>query len=181
MSGTRLVLAPLWVSFAQSSRPHSVTLTVISLCGAASDILDGYIARWTGTSSQFGRWLDSTADITFILSGLWCEARGGVIPYYLPALVAASFAQYVLDSVLIHGSAFPIKSRLGHWAGIFNYFLLILLAWAPKKHAPQLSDHLWLIIALFYLSAMFERAKTYRRAHAAGAVLPGQRQVSRPC
>ncbi len=126
------------------------------------------------TSSQFGRWLDSTADATFILSGLACKAYTGVIPYYVPALVAASFTQYVLDSVLIRGSTIPVKSRLGHWAGIFNYLFLMLLAWTSGRTTEPLLHHLSPFVALFYLAAMLERAKTYQIARTSTAILSSQ-------
>lgn len=41
--------------------------TVYALCGI-SDIADGYIARKTGTESEFGSRLDSVADAVFVLS-----------------------------------------------------------------------------------------------------------------
>jgi hypothetical protein len=77
-------------------------------------------------------------------------------------LVAVSFAQYVIDSVLIRGSAVPVKSRLGHWAGVFNYIIVIVLVWAPPPRSPgTLLRDLAPMIGLFYLAAMCERALFY--------------------
>jgi phosphatidylglycerophosphate synthase len=155
---------------------HPGILRAIALGGAASDLLDGRIARWTLSVSRFGRWLDNVADIVFVLAVLSCEAHARVIPIYLPALVAASFAQYVADSVWIRGSAVPIKSRLGHWAGIFNYVIVIILAWAPPPRlAGALLRDLAPMIAVFYLAAMGERAISYRLAcglHRVTAIKP---------
>jgi phosphatidylglycerophosphate synthase len=164
LSASRLVLAFVWIAvffFSDRSRPQ--ILRAIALGGAASDFLDGRVARWTHSAGRFGRWLDSTADIVFVLTALTCESYAGFIPVYLPALVAASFSQYVIDSVLIRGSTIPVKSRVGHWGGILNYIIVIVLAWAPPPQSPGvLLRDLSPLIALFYLGAMFERALSYR-------------------
>jgi len=138
-------------------------LRTISLAGATSDLLDGQIARWTHSASHFGRWLDNLADIAFILTVFSCAAYEGMIPVYLPALVAASFLQYVADSLLLRGSPIPLKSRLGHWAGAFNYIIVIVIAWTRPAPGTWLRG-LAPMIGLFYLAAMFERAAAYRNA-----------------
>lgn len=162
VSASRFGLACIWAAVFFWDRSHPQILGVIALGGAASDFLDGRIARWTHSASRFGRWLDSVADIVFVLTALSCETWAGVIPVYLPALVAASFTQYVADSVLIRGSAIPVKSRLGHWGGIFNYIIVVVLAWAPPPRLPgTLLREFSPMIALFYLAAMFERALSY--------------------
>ena len=110
VSALRFILAFIWVAVFFAARPHRWILRTIALSGAVSDLLDGPIARWTHSASRFGRWLDSVADIAFILTVLSCETFAGVIPIYLPALIAASFTQYVLDSVLIRACSVPVKS-----------------------------------------------------------------------
>lgn len=162
VSASRFILACIWAAVFFARRSYPQILRAIALGGAISDFLDGRIARWTHSTSRFGRWLDSVADIVFILTLLSCQTYAGIIPAYLPALVAASFAQYVADSVLIRGSAVPVKSRLGHWAGIFNYIIVIVLAWAPPPRLPgTLLRELAPMIGLFYLAAMCERALSY--------------------
>jgi hypothetical protein len=65
------------------------------------------------------------------------EARAGSIPAYIPVLIALSFAQYALDSVVILGSATPVATRLGHWGGVINFVLVITLACAPPPRLPE--------------------------------------------
>lgn len=165
VSASRFILACIWVVIFFGDRFHPGILRTIALGGAASDFLDGRIARWTLSASRFGRWLDNLADIIFVLTVLSCESYVRTIPIYLPVLIAASFAQYVIDSVWISGSAVPIKSRLGHWAGIFNYVIVIILAWAPPPRLMgRLLRNLAPMIGMFYLAAMCERAMSYRLA-----------------
>jgi phosphatidylglycerophosphate synthase len=181
VSASRFAFACIWVAVSFCAHGGSVALGVIALCGAASDLLDGWIARRTASASHFGRWLDGAADIVFILVALSCEAYAGVIPFYLPALVAASFVQYAADSVLIRGSMVPIKSRLGHQAGILNYVIVIVLAWTPWLRLPgvimRVSPPL---IACFYVAAMSERVLFYGTARGtAGTSASGQQSMGR--
>jgi len=116
VSTSRFILACIWVAVFFAHHSHPQILRAIVLGGAVSDFLDGRIARWTHSAGQFGRWLDNAADIVFILTVLSCQTYAGVIPVYLPALIAASFAQYVVDSVLIRGSA--VQSKAGSATGL---------------------------------------------------------------
>jgi phosphatidylglycerophosphate synthase len=162
ISGLRLALACVWVVVFCRNPTPSETLLLIALGAAASDFFDGRIARFMQSEGLFGRWLDGVADVVFILAALCCEVYAGAIPVYVPALIAASFAQYALDSLLIRGSAVPVKSRLGHWAGVFNYVMVILLAWAPP---PRLAGVVLRdcspLIAVLYLAAIYERTLAY--------------------
>jgi phosphatidylglycerophosphate synthase len=170
LSASRCVFAGIWLTaFLAGAGPE--TMGTIAFAGAASDFLDGRIARWTHSASGVGRWLDSVADIVFVLTALGCESAAGAIPLYIPALIAASFAQYAIDSVLIRGSSVPIKSSLGHWGGVLNYILVILLAWLPPPLWPGvLLRNLSPVIATFYVAAILERTLSYR---------PGWRRRSR--
>src|SRR5207245_858749 len=102
------------------------------------DFIVGRIARWTGSESRFGRWFDNLADIAFVLTALGCEAYSGAIPSYIPILIAISFSQYVLDSVWISRASVPQKSRLGHWGGIVNFALVLVLSIAPASSWPSI-------------------------------------------
>lgn len=165
VSSARLVLAGIWVVAFFSDHFQGNALGVVASAAAVSDFLDGRIARWTHSAGQFGRWLDSGADIVFILVALSCEAYAGVIPAYLPALVGALFLQYALDSILIRGSAVPVSSRLGHFAGVLNYIIVIALAWMPRSLlAGPLLRIAAPLIAVVYAAAMCERALFYRTA-----------------
>ncbi|HEY6394367.1 MAG TPA: CDP-alcohol phosphatidyltransferase family protein, partial [Candidatus Binataceae bacterium] len=129
-----------------------------------SDIVDGRVARRFAIASGSGRWLDATADVTFILVALFFKAEEGAIPVYIPVLIAASFSQFAFDSlILARASSGPIKSRLGHWGGIINYGLVIVLAAASRsiQTAVRIAAPL---LAAFYLAAIAERAWLFYRA-----------------
>jgi phosphatidylglycerophosphate synthase len=135
----------------------------IALAAAVSDFIDGRVARQLGQTNGPGRWLDPLADIVFALTALASEAMAGAIPLYLPVLIACSFAQYAIDSVAVSGASAPVKSRLGHWGGIINFALVLMLAWSPPLISrARLVTQASPLIALFFVAAMIERALSYR-------------------
>jgi phosphatidylglycerophosphate synthase len=166
LSALRFALAGIWIEFAAHAHQRRLAFAIVAIVAAGSDFIDGRVARRLGVASGSGRWLDGIADVTFVLAALLCEAVAGAIPFYIPILIAVSFSQYAIDSVLIGQPATgPIKSRLGHWGGIINYALVITLAIAPPPAFPgAIVRALAPLIAMFYVAAISERAWLYYRA-----------------
>ena len=169
LSGSRFVLAAMWLAAFVHGYKGPEVLGPIALAAALSDFADGRVARQTRSAGQFGRWLDSVADIAFVLTALACEAQAGAIPAYIPVLIGVSFAQYAIDSIVISGSSTPVKSRLGHLGGIVNFALVILLAFASGARWPGIvAREASPLLAIFYVAAIFERmlgyVTIYRRA-----------------
>jgi hypothetical protein len=55
-----------------------------------------------------------------------------------------------------------VKSRLGHWGGVINFALVLLLAFAPPPQWPGiLVREASPLIAIIYLAAIIERALGY--------------------
>jgi phosphatidylglycerophosphate synthase len=162
LSASRFVLGAMWlVAFVHGDRRPEV-LGPIALAAALSDFVDGRVARLMRSADQFGRWLDSVADVAFVLTALACEARAGAIPAYIPVLIAVSFAQYAIDSIVISGSSTPVRSRLGHWGGVVNFALALLLAFASGARWPGIVvREASPLIAIFYIAAIFERMLGY--------------------
>jgi phosphatidylglycerophosphate synthase len=166
LSATRFALAAIWIDLASRGHQGRLAFAIVALAAASSDFIDGRIARRLGVASGRGRWIDGIADVTFVLAALLCEAAAGAIPFYIPILIALSFSQYAIDSMLIAPPATgPIKSRLGHWGGIINYALVITLAIAPPPALPgAIVGPLAPLIALFYVAAISERAWLFYRS-----------------
>jgi phosphatidylglycerophosphate synthase len=166
LSALRFALAGVWIALAAHGHQGRLAFAIVAIVAAGSDFIDGRVARRLGVASGSGRWLDGIADVTFVLAALLSEAVAGAIPFYIPILIAVSFSQYAIDSVLIGQPASgPIRSRLGHWGGIINYALVITLAIAPPPALPgTLVRGLAPLIAMFYTAAISERAWLYYRA-----------------
>lgn len=101
------------------------TLAALALFGVAcaSDFADGRLARRLGQSSSFGRLLDHATDALLTVSGLAALAVRGLAPPILPALVAAAFVQYVIDSRAAAGRSLR-PNPLGRWNGIAYWVFL---------------------------------------------------------
>jgi phosphatidylglycerophosphate synthase len=162
LSASRVLLALAWLMAFKADYTGAIGLGSIAIAGAVSDLLDGRVARKMGIAGGVGRWLDSIADIIFVLTALCCEAWSGALPFYIPALIAISFSQYAIDSMVFSGA--PIKSRLGHLGGIINFALVIVLAFAPPpaRSGIMLRD-LSPLLAVFYMAAIGERVVGYFR------------------
>jgi len=90
-------------------------LAVVVAAGALTDLLDGLIARLSGTSSELGSLLDPFCDKIFVLVGLISFLPGGQLDW-------AGFLILVLRDIFTAGSylvgrlagrTLPFRSRLG--------------------------------------------------------------------
>src|SRR5262245_3908527 len=139
LSGMRLLLAAVmpWLL----ARGGMLPLAVWCLA-AATDFVDGRLARRRGTSSLRGAVLDNVADITFVLVGLTTEVALGMISWLVPVSIASSAGLYAAASMRPRGGGGLARSRVGHWAGVFNYACLGLVtgavAWPGSAWRPIL-------------------------------------------
>ncbi len=134
----------------------SAGLAGITIVAAiATDLLDGAIARRRGTESAAGRASDHTTDFLFVTSGLVAGATRGVFPWILPLLIAVAFAQYVIDSYLLHHQRELRMSRLGRYNGIFYFFPLcgdVLIRMGLGFLQPLLKPVVWFLVVSTVLS-----------------------------
>ncbi|MDB5108350.1 MAG: hypothetical protein JWM69_1291 [Candidatus Binatus sp.] len=166
----RFALAALWLELATNGYRGRAAFGVIAIVAAGSDFIDGRVARILNVSSGKGRWLDGIADVTFVLTAMLSESWMRAIPLYIPILVAISFSQYAIDSIVIARRSTagetqgPIRSRLGHGGGIINYAIVIALAFAPPPSPiGEIIRATAPLLALFYLAAIAERAWLFYR------------------
>jgi phosphatidylglycerophosphate synthase len=118
LSLLRLAVAPALAAAIAAGRAELAT--ALFAMAVATDFADGAVARRYGEASPLGGLIDHAIDATFCVLGLAAHAAAGVVPWSLPLLVAAAFAQYVADSKSLVGR--PLRaSRLGRWNGIAYY------------------------------------------------------------
>ncbi len=137
----------------------AVAAVAIFLLAVATDFGDGLLARRYREASPLGRLIDHSADALFVTAATAALAFTGVLPYLLPALIAASFFQYALDSSLAGsiGSISLRPSSLGRWNGIAYYAIVALpivrdalgLAWPGASLVTALG---WLLVATTLVS-----------------------------
>ena len=88
----------------------------------AADMIDGPLARRRGEASRTGGLIDHSADALFCIAVLAALAMADLYPVLLPFMIAAAFAQYVVDSRVFAGKELR-ASRIGRYNGI-AYFVL---------------------------------------------------------
>ena len=131
-----------------------------------TDLLDGPIARRTGTVSAVGGTLDHTSDFLFVTCGLFGGAFRGSFPWVLPILISAAFAQYFLDSYFVHRQRALRGSRLGRYNGILYFVPLcldILVRLGLHVLQPMLTLLVWMLVVSTLVS-MGQRLMSTRRA-----------------
>lgn len=163
LSAFRFAAAAAWAVSMRAGYRGSAWYGGLAIAAALTDFIDGPLARRLGAVSATGRWLDSVADVTFVLAALTSEAARHRLPFYIPALIALSFTQYAIDSAILSGAGGPVRSRLGHWGGVVNYALVFGFAFGGLAPAvPAAIRGLAPVLALFYVAAIIERAISYR-------------------
>lgn len=139
---------------------------VLWILAAATDYLDGPLARRAGTATRHGMLLDNAADIAFVLGGLGAAAGLGLVPWLVPAAVLLAVVDYARAALEErHGAARGrSRSRVGHAAGVVNYaclgVLCARLAW-PRTVPPVVLVPVELAAIAINLGAVIER--TVRR------------------
>ena len=104
-----------------------VVPALLWIVAAATDYLDGPLARRTGTVTRHGMLLDNVADIAFVLGGLGAAAAMGIVPWLVPAAVLLAVVDYgraALEVAHNVADARIVRSRFGHAAGVMNYACL---------------------------------------------------------
>lgn len=129
LSISRLLLAlPSCVFVVQG---NWLVAAVVLIAAVVTDVADGYVARARGQVSRLGGVLDHGSDALFVTLTLAGFAARGLVPVILPALIAAAFIQYILDSRALSGQQLR-ASRLGRYNGI-AYF--VLAGFPTMQHA----------------------------------------------
>jgi CDP-diacylglycerol--glycerol-3-phosphate 3-phosphatidyltransferase len=151
LSTLRLLLAvPLIWSIGVGGASGAGLAAALFVLAIATDLLDGHMARRLGTASAFGRALDHGSDVVFVCGGLFAAASRGLVPWPLPVLIAFAFAQYAIDSYLLHRERELRMSALGRWNGILYFVPLggaILVLLGADFLAPLLVAVAWLLVA----------------------------------
>ena len=163
----RLILAAPFAYLMLSDDIGHVVLTALILAvGIATDLLDGPVARRRGTASPGGRAFDHAADFVFVASGLAAGAVRGAFPWILPLLVAAAFAQYVIDSYWIDRRPTLRPSRLGRYNGILYFAPLagdILVRGGFRLVQPLLTALVWMLVVSTAVSMSERFLGSWRR------------------
>jgi len=168
LSVLRLTLAIPFAVLMASENPAAAPLAgLVLVVAVVTDLLDGPIARRSGTAGTRGQVLDHVSDVVFVAGGLAGVASRGAIPWLLPILVCLAFAQYVADSYWLRpararGRGGLWESRLGRWNGILYFVPLavdVLIRMDAGLPAGLLRPIAWALVATTALSMVLRLAR----------------------
>jgi phosphatidylglycerophosphate synthase len=108
-----LARIPLGVTFLALDDPMAVAL--ILAIGAATDMLDGAIARMTGTQTEVGALLDPFCDRIFVFLALVSFLPGGHVDWagFVILILRDIFTGGVFIVAKLAGGQVPFHSRMG--------------------------------------------------------------------
>lgn len=137
---------------------HSGLVLLVFLCGSVTDILDGQIARRTGTQSKLGQIGDAEADFCLYLAITIILLQNAVLPLWLGVVMLLRFAVPLLAalaSYFLFAHLVRFGSTIwGKYAGLAQclYFLVLL---TPPQFIPiaHFINFPLLIVTLFLLLA----------------------------
>ena len=119
----RLLLVPVFVTLIVYRKPGAAVLVFAT--AAATDWLDGWVARRQGLQSRLGAFLDPLADKILLTASFVTLTFRGIIPFWITAVVLSRDAFLALGTLLIHmvgGRIYPKPT----WAGKLATFFQIL-------------------------------------------------------
>jgi CDP-diacylglycerol--glycerol-3-phosphate 3-phosphatidyltransferase len=155
----RMLLVPvLLVLVARDTRASSIAAAVVFAAGAASDGLDGYLARRHSMRTVTGEWLDPLSDKLLVATPIVALAWLGRFPVWAAAVVvgrevAVSMLRWRLGSRAVSMPA----SRLAKWktAGQLAVVFLYLLPLGDGADGAKLALLLVAVALTLYTGAEY--------------------------
>ena len=119
----------------------SLFLIVLS---SVTDVLDGYVARKMGTSSDRGAYLDVTADFVFIII---CFLAYIIQGWYDPLILVLIITMFLLF-VATSGLEKPVYDPLGKYLGAYLMLMIFISLIFPEAVIRQVLLILLILICL---------------------------------
>lgn len=131
---------------------------------AASDFVDGPVARRWGGPSRHGAIADPVADVAFVLATFVTLAAVGHVAWLVPGAILGSVAAYAVATLRESRARRDVRvarSRVGHAAGVVNYaaagVAVAAIAWPASIAAAALPPASALVV-LVNVAAVVERS-----------------------
>jgi CDP-diacylglycerol--glycerol-3-phosphate 3-phosphatidyltransferase len=129
-TGLRIVLAPVVMALVLAET--FTAAAVVFVVAAATDWVDGRLARRWGVTSKLGSFLDTTADkllVTAALVGLLAEGRTS--PWVVLVIVGRELVMLGLRGAVAAGGRHLEASALGKWKTTIQFGAIVLAMLRP--------------------------------------------------
>ncbi|MFC7405307.1 CDP-diacylglycerol--glycerol-3-phosphate 3-phosphatidyltransferase [Georgenia alba] len=128
----RIVLVPVFiVLFLQDTTAMRVAAAVVFAVAAATDKLDGTLARRRGLVTNFGKLTDPIADKALVISALVLLSADGLLPWWATIVIIVRELGITLLRFLMVRRAVMAASRGGKLKTVLQiiFILMLLLPW----------------------------------------------------
>lgn len=168
------MVIPLTVLLVQKSYEWAL---VTAFVAAASDGIDGFLARRFGWRSNLGSILDPLADKLLLISCFFVLATQGWIPIWLLALIFGRDVVIVLGALILHYRVTQIEgepsllSKLNTFLQIALVLVLLLDRIEPLIKPEWLTALIWavsvttVLSGVHYVTIWSFKARDYKRAN----------------
>lgn len=126
---SRVLAVPVFVGFylAPSPTNHAVALAVFA-AAAATDALDGFLARRLHRVTDLGKFLDPLADKVLVVSAWVCFVRIGVVPLWMVlVIVGRELVIMGFRALAAYRGIIIYPTALAKWKTAFQMTAVVLI------------------------------------------------------
>lgn len=144
---TRIILSPFFLIFFLIPRSWSHYIALLIFLGASfTDLYDGYLARKTGVTTNFGKFMDPLADKLLTSTAFVAFVAAGYIKTWMVSvIILREFLITGLRSLVAYKGVVITPSPLAKWktGGQMTVVIIILLFTNLKDTCASISNHPW--------------------------------------
>ncbi len=159
-----VLLVPIVMLILRQGDEHRVTVLILMLAAAATDFLDGFLARAMHEITDFGRLLDPVADKICVVVAVVALVLAGDVPLWYAILIA------IRDClILVGGSLILAKRKIvvqSVWTGKFtvNFIAMyIILATLRMDALSGVKDFFLYLSTVFLFISLSVYFMIYRK------------------
>jgi phosphatidylglycerophosphate synthase len=145
VSSIRIAVLPLFFILYNSG--NTVLCLALFAVAAATDLLDGYLARKLNVTTKFGAYYDAATDFVLVFGTFTFFSFKGFYPAWLLLLIAASFALFLASSLY----AKKLYDPIGRYTGSALYIGVVLTLTLPSQATFSFVQYAflgWFLISL---------------------------------
>ena len=147
---------------------HYLLALALCILAAASDLLDGYLAKHFGWSSALGRFLDPLADKLLVVALYIESAWLGIVPWWLTAAVVARDIMIGLGALIyrvwfgpLHGR--PTRISKFNTGAQLVFIMLVLLGHGTRFPPPEVLAASAIVVLLSTILSGWDYLSTFTR------------------
>jgi CDP-diacylglycerol--glycerol-3-phosphate 3-phosphatidyltransferase len=149
ISSLRIAVIPFFIYF--YNHENLIVCLLLFTFAASTDLLDGFVARKLKITSTIGAYYDALTDFVLIISIYTFFFSKSYYPIWLPILITASFAQFLVTSRYVKKLYDPI----GRYVGSALYIGIILTLLFPTQAIFYFLQYAYIV---FFLVSLASRA-----------------------